>query len=170
MNKTFVIADTHFGHTNIIKYENRPFINAVEMDKTLIANWNETVGEGDTVYHLGDFAMCSGERMREIVGRLRGRKVLIKGNHDEKSCKWYMDAGFDEVSTHPIIFREWIVMSHEPPAYISEHIPYFYLYGHVHGTQMYPAICKQSACVCVERWDYRPVDMDAIAQMVAKMG
>ena len=32
--KRFIIADLHFGHENIIKYESRPFTNSVEMDKT----------------------------------------------------------------------------------------------------------------------------------------
>lgn len=34
--KTFVIADTHFGHENIIKYESRPFKNTEEMNQALI--------------------------------------------------------------------------------------------------------------------------------------
>ncbi len=34
--KRFIIADIHFGHENIIKYESHPFTNAEEMNK----NWN----------------------------------------------------------------------------------------------------------------------------------
>ena len=57
--KTFFIADTHFGHKNIIKYCNRPFANIEEMNETLIENWNKAVSAEDAVYILGDFAYCT---------------------------------------------------------------------------------------------------------------
>ena len=34
--KKFIIADTHFGHENIIKYESRPFLNYEECSPTPI--------------------------------------------------------------------------------------------------------------------------------------
>jgi calcineurin-like phosphoesterase family protein len=52
----WLTADTHFGHTNILKYCGRPFSSIEEMDETLINNWNNKVNQDDTVYHLGDFS------------------------------------------------------------------------------------------------------------------
>ena len=49
-------ADFHLGHENIIKYCDRPFKNAAEMDKKIIANFNKVVAADDTVYILGDLA------------------------------------------------------------------------------------------------------------------
>ena len=36
MKKVFFIADTHFGHKEIIGFENRPFENMEEMNEILI--------------------------------------------------------------------------------------------------------------------------------------
>ena len=54
MGKNFYIADLHFGHKNIIRYDNRQFASVDEMDNTLIKNWNSVVSNDDTVYILGD--------------------------------------------------------------------------------------------------------------------
>ena len=50
----YYIADNHFGHKNVIRFDNRPFADTVLMDEVLVHNWNERVTEDDTVYILGD--------------------------------------------------------------------------------------------------------------------
>lgn len=44
--------------------------------------------------------------------------------------------------------------------------PFFYIYGHVHSTEAYKTITKQTACVSVERWNYTPVDLEKIKELV----
>lgn len=166
MQKQFIISDLHFGHTNIIKYENRPFNDTRHMNETMIDNWNKVVSKKDKVYVLGDVSFLNKEETKQIVSQLYGYKTLIMGNHDKgRGIKWWYDIGFDEVYKHPIILNEFLFLSHEPPQYIPNNIPYFYFYGHVHGSEMYQTITKKSACVCVERWDYTPVEINEILKL-----
>lgn len=83
--RNFYISDTHLGHSGIIRYDNRPFMNVDEMDETIIQRWNDVVSDADTVYVLGDFSWYKEDKTLEILNRLSGRKVLIKGNHDRVS-------------------------------------------------------------------------------------
>ncbi len=92
----YFTSDTHFGHTNIIKYCNRPFKDAGEMDREIIRIWNETVKPEDEVYHLGDVSFSSPERTKHILQNLNGHKILILGNHDRSPNKM-KDWGFEEV-------------------------------------------------------------------------
>lgn len=154
--KYFIISDTHFGHKNIIKYCDRPFKNVEEMDKTLIENWNKTVSNQDTVLHLGDFALCSKERARQIMSQLNGKKILIKGNHDNWSDEFYRSIGFDYVSKFPIIWHDFYILSHAPLQMGQTLGVYFNYFGHVHNNPVYQN-SDNAKCVCVERTDYKPI-------------
>lgn len=39
----YFTADTHFGHYNVIRFCDRPFASAEEMDEAMIQNWNDRV-------------------------------------------------------------------------------------------------------------------------------
>lgn len=85
----FFTSDQHFGHANILKYEDesrraengRRFKTVEEMDEYLIDQWNATVTSGDLVYCLGDFSYKRSS-MEFILPFLNGTKFLITGNHD----------------------------------------------------------------------------------------
>lgn len=49
-------ADLHFGHENVIHFDDRPFENVESMDRAMIQLWNGRVNKDDHVYILGDFA------------------------------------------------------------------------------------------------------------------
>ena len=162
MQKTFFIADTHFGHTNVIGYENRPFESSEQMNAEMIRRWNNTVSKDDKVFILGDFAFMPSEETKEIADKLNGYKILVLGNHDRhRSVSWWLKAGFNEVSAYPIILDEFFILSHEP-MYINENMPYANIFGYVHGNPLYTDFSPQSFCVSVERIDYRPIEFDEI--------
>lgn len=152
--RVFVIADTHFGHANIIKYCNRPFKDTDEMDATMIRNWNKVVKGNDTVIHLGDVGLGNREYLGNIIKQLNGNKILVMGNHDRWSEQQYRDMGFKTVSRFPILYNGFYLMSHAP-LQLSESTPYANIYGHVHNDEKY-VDTENSKCVSVERINYTP--------------
>ena len=78
-------ADTHFGHSNILGGNQRPFGSIEQMNARLIAAINERVSCRDTLYVLGDFSyrttVAEALRLRERINCEHVR--LIRGNHDK---------------------------------------------------------------------------------------
>lgn len=168
--KRFVIADPHFGHENIIKYENRPFSNVEEMDEKLIALWNKTVGKDDLVYILGDFTLSKNkETISKLANSLHGKKVLIMGNHDTRKPKDYVECGFETATRKPIMVDSGVILMHEPFAdenYISS--LYIYFFGHVHANKTMMDELINAMCVCVERTGYKPIDLDKAIKKIKR--
>jgi calcineurin-like phosphoesterase family protein len=167
MANTWFIADTHFSHNNILKYENRPFDDIMDMNNKLIAYWNSTVKNDDKIFILGDFALCKKETIKEIVEQLHGYKVLIMGNHDQLSPKSYIELGFNEVSRYPVILEQFWILSHAP-MYLNESMPYANIFGHVHSNPEYKDYSAQSICVSVERahMNYRPISFNKVKELM----
>lgn len=83
MGKIFFTGDLHFGHANVIAFDNRPFKTVEEMDAELIRRWNNKVGKGDLTYVLGDMIWkARNDDALELIKSLNGQIILIKGNHD----------------------------------------------------------------------------------------
>ena len=76
------ISDMHLGHSNVINFDKRPFLDRDEMDHVLIQLWNGRVQKDDDVYILGDFCYRSEKTADWYLRKLKGRKHLVIGNHD----------------------------------------------------------------------------------------
>jgi calcineurin-like phosphoesterase family protein len=79
---TWVISDTHFGHSNIVDFCHRP----THHESVMIEEWAREVPEEATVLHLGDLnyshnAMFKNVHSKHLPG---ARKLLIQGNHDHQ--------------------------------------------------------------------------------------
>lgn len=103
--KIFAISDQHYGHENIIKYCKRPVANALEDAKRMIEAHNSTVQEDDLVVFVGDIQASRKGRewIPKILKKLKGRKILVRGNHDHFSDQEYLKMGFERVDNILII-------------------------------------------------------------------
>lgn len=136
---TRYISDLHFGHRNIIRYDNRPFSSVEEMDEAMTELWNETVSPEDTTYILGDICWNTDyESWKSTLSRLNGRKIVVKGNHDRHDyLKRLVRDNVIESWDHQMVVNDGkrkVVLNHSPmPFFVNMHDPrYHHLYGHVH--------------------------------------
>lgn len=136
--KKFFTSDTHFGHTNILRYCNRPFENIEDMNNIIIKNWNEVVGKEDIVYHLGDFSFKNSSETKLIRESLNGKIYLCLGSHDKGVKKSY--SLFDNIQESYFIQIEidgktqQIFMSHYlHKIWPMSHYGSWCLFGHSHG-------------------------------------
>lgn len=134
----FYISDLHFGHKNIIAFDNRPFQTVQEMDAALIRNWNEAVTDSDHVYILGDFIWGTAKHWPEILEQLNGNLHLVRGNHDIKMpMQPNVKKFFAEVCDYKELKDgdQHLVLSHYPmPVFKNMYYGWMHLYGHVHQT------------------------------------
>ena len=169
----FVIGDTHFGHTKSLSFVQpdgsplRPFSSVEEMDETMVERWNAAVNKHDTVYHLGDVVIPRASL--KILERLNGRKILIRGNHDQGALKDY-SKHFEDVRGaffHPgdSTMRGGLIFTHIPvhPSCLSGH----YLgnvHGHLHCHQVTldGQVDRRYFNACVERNNFTPVPFDDV--------
>lgn len=133
----FYTSDLHFGHANVIGFDNRPFANIDEMDQYIISQWNERVSSDDTVYILGDVCYRNSKDASWYLRRLKGHKILVVGNHDNVLLKNKSAiACLDQIDKMLQVIDEkrQITLCHYP---IAEWNAYFHeawhIYGHIHN-------------------------------------
>lgn len=139
MIQRFFISDLHFGHENVLKFDNRPFCNIKTHDEELIKRWNDVVNIDDDVYILGDVSWYNVTETNRILSQLNGRKHLIVGNHDEFFLR---NADFRnqfvEIERYKELYldgRVAVVLCHYPiPCYKNHYYGWYHLYGHVHNS------------------------------------
>ena len=161
----FFIADTHFNHENIIKYCNRPFNNTYEMNEYIIEKWNSVVKNNDTVYHLGDVGFGSLQEVKNLIERLNGTKILLKGNHDFKiGINTWKEMGSSEVYKKKIIIDN-LVLTHAPIEEVGEN--QINIFGHIHDKPLDERFDKRNhICVSCDVIDYTPVSIEMITSVI----
>ncbi len=165
---TFFTADNHFGHLNIIRYCNRPFESAEEMDERMIANWNEAIKHDDLVYHLGDFTLGNKLTARRYFNRLNGQiRVLCNPWHHDKRWlggEYYSRSGGVEYMKSIVVleYEPLIILCHYAFAnWDRKHHGSWHLHGHSHGEYKAPGKILD---VGVDSHSFRPVSLEEVTE------
>lgn len=136
MSKNLYISDWHYGHKNVIRFDNRPFSTVAEMNEALVSRWNAAVKPNDTVYSLGDMFWLPESTAVPVLESLNGKIILIKGNHDRCKDKNFINR-FTEIHDYLEIKDgdRNVVLCHYPMPFFKSHFyGWYHLYGHVHNS------------------------------------
>lgn len=154
MSQTWFTADTHFGHANIVKYCQRPFLSPEEQEKVsvdprgkwkvskdtinrhdevLLQSINELVMPDDTLWILGDFCWGKEKEAASYLDRITCKNIhFVWGNHDHSSIghlfQSEMQQGVIRVQGQLIWLNHYPMRSWDGRFHGSWH-----LYGHVHN-------------------------------------
>jgi calcineurin-like phosphoesterase family protein len=152
----WLTADSHFGQQRTLELSKRPFASVEEMDWAMIKGWNESVGENDIVYHLGDVGNPS------CLKHLKGKQILLcAGNYDKpdiisemlKDKRVTVIPSNTEIKINDYRFH----LIHEPENGIG--IDNFFLFGHIHNLQM---VKKNGLNVGVDCHQFKPINEKTI--------
>ena len=188
MPQVWFTADTHFGHANIIKYCNRPFLNTEEQelcdtdprgkwrvscetverhDTALIDAINQHVATDDTLWILGDFCWGKFREAKQYLDRLHCERVnLVWGNHDDRTVgeafHKTIEQGMIRVQGQRIWLNHYPMRSWDGRFHASWH-----LYGHVHGRLAHEDAARPELLtrdVGVDVCEYRPLSFDELGE------
>jgi calcineurin-like phosphoesterase family protein len=186
MPSVFLVSDTHFGHAGVCRFTRddgeklRPWTDPDEMDEEMVKRWNETVKPTDKVYHLGDVVI--NRKALNIMHRLNGDKVLIRGNHDIFRDDEYREH-FRELRAYHVM--NGMILSHIPLHEASLGRFGVNIHGHLHANRVMKArgahadtgeviysnyIDPRYHCVCVEQTDFRPILFEDVIQRIKDEG
>jgi len=163
--KTFVIADTHFGHQTLsTEYKSRP----PDFESKIVRQWQRMVTDDDIIIHLGDVVVGNTTVWSSVIPRLPGRKILVVGNHDKNTLSWYLANGFEFccLTFSWQIFGVNILFSHEP---MFDGQFDLNIHGHLHLGRHREYKCdERHYLVSMEKSNYQPRTIESIVKQWTK--
>lgn len=187
MSKIFFTSDTHFNHDREFVYSPRGFKTIQEMNGTLVKNWNETVGNDDDIYVLGDFFLGTDfNYIQEVLNKLNGRIHLVTGNHDTPSkiteyTSWNNIVEIADALRIRYKKREFFLCHYPVLTASLEQDPdkaVINLFGHTHNKDKFYEDRPYMYNVAVDANDNKPVEIeeiltafnDKVKECISKLG
>ena len=153
----FFTADEHYGHTNIIRYCNRPFGSIDEMNRELIKRHNEVVCKDDRVVHAGDFTLHNRKTAHLYISQFNGQHIFLSGSHD----RWLKGERF--IWEKKIEGQYVIVCHYAMRTWPKSHYGSWQLYGHSHG-KLTPERFQYD--IGVDNNDFYPVSFEQLKRIL----
>lgn len=160
--QTFITSDTHFGHSNIIKYCKRPYkveggnrnpanIPEVQrMNEDMLQLFDRLPADCD-IWHLGDFWFAGGNpklfssdefflNIQKAVNRIKqnGRRIfLVLGNHDQGRLGALNQYEYYNMAGFDKVYDSPVILEDKwilshEPVWIESGSHFVNLYGHTH--------------------------------------
>jgi len=162
----YIVSDTHFEHKKIKDYENRPD----NFNELIVKNWNDIVKDEDIVIHLGDVSFGDEEVWNKYIPNLKGKKILVRGNHDTKSDTWYIKHGIMFMCEELIMkkYGKTILFSHRPKLNLSEEYD-VNIHGHCHGSgHRDTTLTNRHILIALELNGYKPQHLRKLLSVKTK--
>ena len=168
--KTFLISDEHYFAKNLMEKDptrkSFNFKSTEQMNNLMIRENNKIIGDDDLVIHLGDFCFAPIEECKKIFNQLKGKHILVRGNHD-RGVNSMLKMGFFAVF-------ESLTIRHEGKNFLCIHRPWYdalpegvygVFHGHTHtgyrenliAAGENPEIPDFNVNLCVEHTKFKPI-------------
>jgi calcineurin-like phosphoesterase family protein len=142
------------------------------MNEYMVMQHNRVVKPGDKTYFLGDVTMGRNQKSLEILRRMNGEKVLIKGNHDLAPASYYLEH-FKDIRACHVLDR--MILTHIPVH--TESLGRFPInvHGHLHSNRVMGAFGtkpdERYQSVCMEQLDdYTPISLEQLKARIKNLG
>lgn len=156
--KIFLITDTHLNHDKLVEF-GRPKDFQDRIKKGL-----KYLKDDAVLIHLGDVCIGNDAENNKFFTDLKCKKILVKGNHDNKSNSWYLSNGWDFVC-------DSFTMKFHGKRLLFTHIPVpdsedfdFNIHGHLHGNNHREMVYEFPGGIDMapEIWGYQPIPLTKV--------
>jgi calcineurin-like phosphoesterase family protein len=157
--KYYITSDTHFNHSKLLEWCKRP-----DNYEQLLINGFKSLTRTDVLIHLGDICMGDNKKVHtDIISPLPCKKILVLGNHDNKSIFWYLNNGWDFVCQRfdCKLYGYKVSFTHKPIPWDGEYD--VNIHGHLHDLSHRPDTTrKNSLLISLEFQGYNPQSLEEL--------
>lgn len=181
--RVFASSDHHFYHRNIIKYADRPFDFddencVIDNAKLMIERHNEIVTDDDIALFVGDLSLALRGRedhFQQLLTLLKGKKILVRGNHDNQPDEFFLEAGFIDVvnfikippyfiNHYPCYESKWVRGPEKAMMFnVNRNSIHTIIHGHIHNKDPKEwdsdGFDRMNVCVDFKPNDYYPQEL-----------